>query len=171
MQKGLHWRRICYCTISIHYCWNYAWKLCCRYGKQISIIKLHNFKKDWRPIFGHTVNDQIREHFDVQGQDGKLSQLWALQVDESTDSSGKVHLFAFIRFVENMSFLNQCLFCKELKPPLEGKNYLHWSTKTFYCWTYSGKTVLAFALMAHYPYKRKTGDLLHMFATKIQTCS
>ena len=58
------------------------------------------------------INDQIRDHFDVQGQDDKLPQLWALQVDESTDSTGKAHLFAFIRFVENGSFVNQCLFCR-----------------------------------------------------------
>ena len=61
------------------------------------------------------INDQICEHFDVQGQDDNLSKLWALQVDESTDSSLKEHLFAFIRFVKNRSFVNQCLFCKELK--------------------------------------------------------
>ena len=46
------------------------------------------------------INDRIHEHFDVQEQDEKLSQLWALQVDESTDSSGKEHLFAFIRFIK-----------------------------------------------------------------------
>ena len=46
------------------------------------------------------INDQIREHFDVQGQADELPQLWALQVDESSDSTGKAHLFAFIRFVK-----------------------------------------------------------------------
>ena len=68
------------------------------------------------------INDQIREHFDVQGQDDELSQLWALQVDESTDSTGKAHLLAFIRFVKNGSFVNQCLFCKELKTTARGED-------------------------------------------------
>ena len=36
----------------------------------------------------------------MQGQDDELPQLWALQVDESTDNTGKAHLFAFIRFVK-----------------------------------------------------------------------
>ena len=30
------------------------------------------------------INDQIREHCDVQGQDDELPQLWALQANEST---------------------------------------------------------------------------------------
>ena len=58
------------------------------------------------------INDQMHQYFDVQGQDDELPQLWALQVDESTDSAGKVHLFTFIRFVKNGSFVNQCLFAK-----------------------------------------------------------
>ena len=65
------------------------------------------------------MNEQIREHFYVQGQDDELPQLWALQVDESTDSTGKAHLFAFIRFVKNGSFVNQCLLCKELKRAMQ----------------------------------------------------
>ena len=68
------------------------------------------------------INDQIREHFDKQGQDDELPQLWTLQVDESTDSTGKSHLFAFIRFIKNGSFVNQCLFCKELKTTTRGED-------------------------------------------------
>ena len=41
------------------------------------------------------INDQIREHFDVQEQDDELSQLWALQVDESNNSSEKNAPFCF----------------------------------------------------------------------------
>ena len=44
------------------------------------------------------------------------------QVDESSDSTGKAHLFAFIRFVKNRSFVNQCLFCKELKTTTRGED-------------------------------------------------
>ena len=68
------------------------------------------------------INDQIREHFDVQGHDDELPQLWALQVDESPDSSGKAHLLAFIRFVKNGLFVNQCLFCKDLKATFRGED-------------------------------------------------
>ena len=68
------------------------------------------------------INDQICEHFNVQGQDDELPQFWALQVDEFTDSTGNTHLFAFIRFVKNESFVNQCLFCKELKTTTRGEN-------------------------------------------------
>ena len=72
------------------------------------------------------IMNQFREHFDVQGRDDELSQLWALQVDDSTDSTRKAHLFSFIRFVKNESFVNQCLFCKELKTTTRGEEiYLH----------------------------------------------
>ena len=67
-------------------------------------------------------NDQICEHFDMQGKDDELPQLWSLQVNESTDSTEKVHLFAFIRFVKNWSFVNQCLLCKELKTTTKGED-------------------------------------------------
>ena len=59
------------------------------------------------------MNDQIHEHFDVQGQDDEVTQLWALQIDESTDVvQEKRTFFAFIRFVKNGSFVIQCLFCR-----------------------------------------------------------
>ena len=68
------------------------------------------------------INDKIREHFDVQGQDDKLLQLLSLQVDETTDVQEKRTFFAFIRFVKNGSFVNQCLFCKELKTTTRGED-------------------------------------------------
>ena len=42
------------------------------------------------------INDQIHEHLDVQGQDHELPQLWALQVNESADNTGKAHLFLLL---------------------------------------------------------------------------
>ncbi|XP_060529535.1 zinc finger BED domain-containing protein 5-like [Cylas formicarius] len=39
---------------------------------------------------------------------------FALQIDESTDISGKAQLIGFIRFVDDTEIKNQFLFCKEL---------------------------------------------------------
>ena len=61
------------------------------------------------------INDQIREHFDVQGQDDELPQLWALQVDESTDSTRKAHLFAFIRLVKKRVVCKPMLILQRVK--------------------------------------------------------
>ena len=58
------------------------------------------------------LKDQIREHFIVT--ENVLSGLWALQVDESADRTGKAHLLAFIRFIKALKLVNELLFCKEL---------------------------------------------------------
>ena len=49
-----------------------------------------------RTYLSSDINNHSREHFDVQGQDDELPQLWALQVDNSADGTGKAHLFVFI---------------------------------------------------------------------------
>jgi len=56
------------------------------------------------------LKDQVREHF--VAIDNELSVLWSLQVDESTDRTGKSHLLAFIRFINNETLVNEFLFCK-----------------------------------------------------------
>ena len=66
------------------------------------------------------VQDQIREHFIVT--ENELSVLWALQVDESTDRTGKAHLLAFIRFTKNLKLVNELLFCKELDSTTTGED-------------------------------------------------
>ena len=66
------------------------------------------------------LKDQIREHFIVT--ENKLSGLWALQVDESTDRTGKAHLLAFIRFIKDLKLVNELLFCKELDSTTTGGN-------------------------------------------------
>ena len=48
--------------------------------------------------------------------------LWSLQVDESTDICGKAQLLAFIRFIKNDKFINEFLFCDELKTTTKGED-------------------------------------------------
>ena len=52
-------------------------------------------------------------------KEDKLSVLWALQVDKSTDRTGKAHLLAFIRFIQDAKVVNKYLFCKELEGVIE----------------------------------------------------
>ena len=47
---------------------------------------------------------------------------FALQVDESTDISGKPQLLAFIRFVDGSQIINQFLCCKELSLTTRGQD-------------------------------------------------
>ena len=67
------------------------------------------------------LKDQVREHF--VAIDNELSVLWSLQVDESTDRTGKSHLLAFIRFINNETLVNEFLFCRA--QPKE-KTYSNW---------------------------------------------
>ena len=62
---------------------------------------------------------QFREHF---VKEDKLSVLWALQVDESTDRTGKAHLLAFIRFIKDAKVVNEYLFCKKLEGTTRGED-------------------------------------------------
>jgi hypothetical protein len=50
----------------------------------------------------------------------KQSKKFALQVDESTDISGKAQLLGFVRFTENEEILENFLFCKELSETTKG---------------------------------------------------
>jgi zinc finger BED domain-containing protein 5/7/8/9 len=63
------------------------------------------------------LQDQIGDHF-------KTSEikLWALQVDESTDISGKAQLLAFIRFIKDGKFVNEFLFCRSLTGTTKGND-------------------------------------------------
>ena len=47
---------------------------------------------------------------------------FALQVDETTDVSGKCYLLAFVRFVHAQTILNQFLFLKQMKTHTKGKD-------------------------------------------------
>ena len=54
--------------------------------------------------------------------ENELSGLWALQVDESTDRTGKAHPLAFIRLIKDLKLVNELLFCKELDSTTTGEN-------------------------------------------------
>uniref|UniRef100_A0A8C4XCW1 Uncharacterized protein n=1 Tax=Erpetoichthys calabaricus TaxID=27687 RepID=A0A8C4XCW1_ERPCA len=66
------------------------------------------------------LQDQICEHFDAP--DDEVSLLWSLQVDESTDVSGKAQLLAFIRFIKDEKCVNEFLFCKDLQTTTKGED-------------------------------------------------
>ena len=52
----------------------------------------------------------------------KAAEFFAIQVDESTDSSGKAQLLAFIRFIENDAIVEEFLCCKELPETTRGQD-------------------------------------------------
>ena len=76
------------------------------------------------------LKDQTRKHFIVT--ENELSGLWALQVDKSTDRTGKAHPLAFIRFIKNLKLVNELLFAKNWTAQLQVRMYLNWLIKMFY---------------------------------------
>lgn len=60
---------------------------------------------------------------DIEEQDNEVIKsggLFALQIDESTDISGKAQLMAFIRFIVNSKIVGQFFCCKELSGTTTG---------------------------------------------------
>ena len=47
---------------------------------------------------------------------------FALQVDESTDITGKAHLLVFARFIDDKAFVEDFLCCKELPETTKGQD-------------------------------------------------
>jgi len=52
----------------------------------------------------------------------KTSELFALQVDDSTDISGKSQLLAFVRFIDNGAIVEDFFCCKELQETTKGQD-------------------------------------------------
>ncbi|XP_022177125.1 protein ZBED8-like [Myzus persicae] len=61
----------------------------------------------------------------------KSGELFALQVDESTDISGKTQLMSFIRFIVNSKIVSQFFCCKELSGTTTGRNVFDVINKYF----------------------------------------
>ena len=67
------------------------------------------------------LKDQFCEHF---VKEDELSVLRDLQVNESTDRTGKAYLLAFIRFIKDPKLVNKFFFCKELEGTTTGEDIL-----------------------------------------------
>lgn len=65
------------------------------------------------------LDDQIREFVSAADE---IEKLWGLQIDESTDISGKAQLLAYIRFVKDGRIQNFYFFCDELKETTTGND-------------------------------------------------
>lgn len=61
---------------------------------------------------------QLREYFNLRHD--SIEKLWALQIDETTDISGKAQLLSFLRFVRHEKIVNEYFFCRELKQTSTG---------------------------------------------------
>ncbi|UYV72327.1 hypothetical protein LAZ67_9002655 [Cordylochernes scorpioides] len=57
---------------------------------------------------------------------------FALQIDETTDITGKAHLIAFVRFIHENDIINQFLCCRELHEFTTGKNIFNVKKITSY---------------------------------------
>ena len=73
------------------------------------------------PLSHHTVSRRIQDMSDdIKSQlrenfvDSSTTKLWAIQLDESTDISGKAQLLSFIRCIRNGRIINEYFFCREL---------------------------------------------------------
>lgn len=88
----------------------------------LEIVKIMFGNEAQRDVLKIPVSDDTikRRIIDMSGfienaVTAKLStKNFALQIDESTDISGKAQLIGFIRFVDDTEIINQFLFCKEL---------------------------------------------------------
>ena len=78
------------------------------------------FRAELRDI-SSDFNSQICEHFEAPGDE--LFLLWFHQVDEYTDISGKAQLLTFIQFIKDAKFLNEYLFCKDIKTTTTGTHF------------------------------------------------
>jgi hypothetical protein len=58
------------------------------------------------------IEKQLSSRFNTTSE---MYKLWALQIDESTDITGKAQLLAFIRIVFNDKLACEYFFCDELK--------------------------------------------------------
>lgn len=73
-------------------------------------------------------NDTVSRRIKRMGADiveqvvGKLGEAFSLQLDESTDVSGKAQLIAFVRYVDIDDIYENVLFCKSLEGKTTGED-------------------------------------------------
>lgn len=73
-------------------------------------------------------NDTVSHRIERMGADiveqvvGKLGEAFSLQLDESTDVSGKAQLIAFVRYVDINDIYENVLFCKGLVGKTTGED-------------------------------------------------
>ena len=103
------------------------------------------------------LKDQICEHFEAP--DDEVSLLWSLQVDESTNISGKAQLLAFIRFIKDEKCVSEYLFCR-LKTTTKGEDIFNVVNENILLFKLQWKTVSVFAPMAALPSREMERDSL-----------
>uniref|UniRef100_A0A0L8HIS2 DUF4371 domain-containing protein n=1 Tax=Octopus bimaculoides TaxID=37653 RepID=A0A0L8HIS2_OCTBM len=63
-------------------------------------------------------DDQLRKH--ITEAKNELEDLWALQINESTDISNKAQLISFLQIIRGGKIISQFYFCCELKERITG---------------------------------------------------
>ncbi|KAF0749677.1 zinc finger BED domain-containing protein 5-like [Aphis craccivora] len=98
---------------------------CCEIVK---ILFGEDFEKEVRkiPLSNNTVQRRIEDMSkDVEfhvNEKLKAAELFALQLDESTDVTGKSQVMTFVRFICDNELIEQFLFCKDLPETTRGQD-------------------------------------------------
>jgi hypothetical protein len=98
---------------------------CC---KIVKILFGENFEKEIRkiPLSNNTVQRCIEDMSkDVEfhvNEKLKATELFVLQLDESTDVIGKPQIVTFVRFICDNELIEQFLFCKDLPETTRGQD-------------------------------------------------
>lgn len=98
---------------------------CCEIVK---ILFGEDFEKEVRkiPLSNNTVQRRIEDMSnDVEfhvNEKLKAAELFALQLDESTDVTGKPQVMTFVRFICDNELIEQFLFCKDLPETTRGQD-------------------------------------------------
>lgn len=99
------------------------------------------------PMSNNTISRRIKEmseDVEIQVIDKlKLVDMFALQLDESTDISGKPQVVTFVRFIEDQSFIEQFLFCKDLPETTKGQDIFNLVNEYFEIANISWKSCLS----------------------------